>query len=113
MLPYKNRLTKRKDFEKVYKKGTFYALNNLTMKILENDLEEPRIGFVVSLRFSKKAVERNLAKRQLREIFRSRLENIKKGADIVVSIRKREGEKIKFDNLKADADELLKRSQLI
>ncbi len=113
MLPYKNRLIKKKDFDRVQRTGQFYAQNNLVMKISQNDLDEVRVGFIVSLKFSKKAVERNLMKRQLREIFRNQLKSIKKGTDIVVSTRKRQGEKVKFDKLKGDAEELLKRSQLI
>lgn len=113
MLPFKNRLTKRRDIEKVQKYGQFVSLNNLTLKFLENDLGETRIGFVVSLRFSKKAVERNLIKRWLRECFRSELNKIKKGIDIVVSARKRPEEKTKNLKIKENIEEILQKGHVL
>jgi ribonuclease P protein component len=88
MLPYKNRLIKRADFEKVYKYGRFFYFGNVSVKAKENGLEEARIGFSVGTKFSKKAVERNRAKRQLREIFHKMLDRLKKGNDIVVIVKK-------------------------
>lgn len=113
MLPFKNRLTRKKDYEKVQKIGRFVSSGNVALKILGNDLKETRVGFVVGLKYSKKAVERNLVKRKLREIFRSELKKIKKGVDIVVMARKREEEKTKNLNLAANVSEALARGQLL
>jgi len=113
MLPFKNRLTKRKDFERVQKKGRFFSEGNVIIKILENGSDETRIGFIVGLKFSKKAVVRNQIKRQLRENFHKELQGIKKGLDIVISLRRRENEKIKYPELSRNIKLLLKKSQLL
>jgi ribonuclease P protein component len=113
MLPFKNRLTKRKDFDRVQKSGQFFSEGNLALKFTQNDLGETRIGFVVGMKFSRKAVERNSAKRQLRELFRKKLSGLKKGVDVVVMIRKREGEKIFPNKLEKNADQILQKSSLL
>jgi ribonuclease P protein component len=110
MLPFKNRLTKRKDFDRVQKVGQFFSEGNLAVKMAANESGETRIGFVVGMKFSKKAVERNLAKRQLREIFRRKLPVFKKGFDVAVMIRKREHEKIIPGRLEKNADQILQKA---
>lgn len=69
-----------KDFDILFKEGSFLAGNFLTLKIwkIEPDKyprrkyeeDELRIGFVVGTKISKKAVDRNRIKRQMREIVR-------------------------------------------
>ena len=113
MLPFNNRLVKKKDHERVQKLGNFISAENIALKVLENDLKETRVGIVVGLKYSKKAVERNQVKRKLREIFRAEIRNIKKGFDIVVMARKREEEKTKNLKLEANIKEALQKGQLI
>lgn len=113
MLPFKNRLVKRKDFDKVHKIGRFFSQNNIAIKVAENGSKESRIGFVVGIKFSKKAIERNTVKRQLRDIFKSLLTELRPGFDVVVMVRKREYEKIKFEELKKNTEEVLKKSNLL
>jgi len=113
MLPFKNRLVKRKDFEKVQRFGQFSACQNVAIKWAPNELDDTRIGFSVGLKFSKKAVERNLAKRRLREIIKARLKQIIPGLDIVVSLRRRENEKINWKKMEQMAAEALIKSQLL
>lgn len=112
MLPFKNRLTKKRDIEKVQRMGQFFSSGNLTLKVAINGTDITRIGFLAGLKFSRRAVERNQIKRKLRGIFRDKLREIKKGLDIVVMARKREGEKIKDGKLKEDADLILKKGNL-
>ena len=113
MLPYKNRLIKRTDFEKVYKYGRLFYFENIAIKIIKNGIDESRIGFSVGIKFSKKAVERNRIKRQLREIFRKILEKIEKDADIVVMVKKIEKGKNDQKNLAISIEKILKRGNLI
>lgn len=113
MLPFKNRLTRKKDHEKVQKLGHFSSLANIAVKSLENGTRETRIGIVVGLKFSKKAVERNLAKRLMGEAIKAELKNIEKGLDIVVMARKRAEEKTKNINFKKNILEVLERGNLI
>ena len=113
MLPFKNRLTKRKDHEKVQKLGTFVSLENVAVKWMKNGLSESRVGIVVGLKYSKKAVERNQTKRVLGEAIRSEMKNIEKGLDIVIMARKRAEEKGKNINFRKMMRETLIRGGLI
>lgn len=111
MLPKEYRLTKNKDFENVHKKGEVLFSRNFILKFIKNDLKTSRFGFNVSLKISKKAVQRNLVKRQLREIFRLLLNEIKSGFDIIV-IPKAGVLNLKFDLLKKEITDLLEKSGL-
>lgn len=86
MLPKENRLKKKKDFEKVFKKGKAFKEDFLVLKIIKNNLKISRFGFVVSKNFSKKTVLRNTIKRRLRETVRTKLNRIKKGIDGVIMV---------------------------
>lgn len=113
MLPFKNRLTRKKDHEKVQKLGNFISLNNIAIKVLENDLKETRVGIIVGLKYSKKAVERNQVKRIIREIIQPEIKKMKKGVDVVIMARKREEEKTRSINFKKNIMEALEKGQLL
>ncbi|OGZ19056.1 MAG: ribonuclease P protein component [Candidatus Nealsonbacteria bacterium RBG_13_38_11] len=70
MLPLKNRIRKKKDIEKIFKRGRTFKEASLILKTLKNNLGLSRFGFVVSQKISKKANVRNKIKRRLREIVR-------------------------------------------
>ena len=84
MLAKENRLTKDKEFEKVFKTGRSSYGKLLGIKAVANELPDSRFGILVGIKVSKKAVERNKIKRRIREAIRARLENVKKGFDVVV-----------------------------
>ena len=84
MLPKQNRLCKKKDFEKVFKKGKGFKEDFLILKIVPNNLKTNRFGFLVSLKISKKATMRNKIKRRLREQVQLKLPEMKKGIDGVL-----------------------------
>ncbi|MFA7208678.1 MAG: ribonuclease P protein component [Parcubacteria group bacterium] len=113
MLPFKNRLTRKKDHEKVQKFGTFVSAKNIAIKIMENGTRDTRIGIVVGLKYSKKAIERNQVKKEIRGIIQPELKNIKKGLDIVIMARKREEEKTRSIDFKKNIMEVLALGQLI
>lgn len=54
------------------------------MKVRENALPHSRFGIVVGLKVSKRATERNLIKRRIREIIRKSLKKVKAGYDLMV-----------------------------
>ena len=56
MLKKINRLTKQKDFEKVFKNGQSVYDGKLGIKALANNLPENRYGIIISAKVSKKAV---------------------------------------------------------
>ncbi|OGZ17816.1 MAG: ribonuclease P protein component [Candidatus Nealsonbacteria bacterium RBG_13_36_15] len=86
MLPAKNRLSKKKDFQRVFKKGRGTKEDLLIFKWAPNNLQVSRFGFAVSKKVSKKAVLRNKIKRKLREKIRKELPLLKKGIDGVVIV---------------------------
>ena len=113
MLPEANRLKKEKDFERVFEEGKGYNQSFLFLKALEReDKEESRFGFVVSTKVSKKAVVRNKLKRQMREIVRGKLDEIKSGYDIVV-VTQPGIETQSFHQLKQNLLQLLKDAELL
>lgn len=67
MLAKPHRLVKQKDFEKIFKHGRAHYARSIGIKILANQLERNRFGIIVSAKVSKKAVERNKLKRQIRQ----------------------------------------------
>lgn len=84
MIPKKHKLRKNSDFKKVFKEGRYYQQDFIKLKILKNDLAITRFGFVVGLKASKKANQRNRIRRQLEEIGRLHLKKIKLGYDVVI-----------------------------
>lgn len=99
MLPQEYRLKRMKDFEILFKEGWFVAGNLLTAKVWKINVEkykkrdykesDLKIGFVVGLKVSKKAVERNRLKRQMREVVRLLLKEgkIKSGYMIALVVK--------------------------
>lgn len=83
MLPLKNRLKKKKDFENVFAGGKTAKAKYFFLKTIETKNAESRIGFIVSKKVSKKAVERNRTKRLFREAVRLDVARIKPGHDLV------------------------------
>jgi|SRR5687767_316341 len=58
------------DFQRVYKTGKRYEGHLLTVFVLPNSLPQHRLGITASRKALGKAVDRNRAKRLLREAFR-------------------------------------------
>jgi ribonuclease P protein component len=90
MLPAKNRLIKRVEFNNVYRKGILFSEGPISLKAAANNLGHSRIGFSIEKKFFKKAVERNRIKRLLREAFHQNMKNIKNSLDIVVFYKRSE-----------------------
>jgi ribonuclease P protein component len=83
MLARKYKLKKDNDFKKVFQQGKYFEQDFFKLRLLKNNLETSRFGIVIGLKVSKKAVERNKAKRQIEEIIHS-IKEIKPGFDIVI-----------------------------
>jgi len=87
MLPKKNLLKKKKDFDNIFKKGRTKAGRLVFLRFLKNNTKEVRISFIVSSKISKKAIIRNKIKRRMREIFKQNIDNIEKGIDMAIIAR--------------------------
>ena len=84
----------------------------LILAWMPNDVAKIRVGFVVSKRISKRAVDRNYIKRLLSEAMRVFLPGLPIGLDIVVSARQKA---ITADlrTLEQDLLALLRRARLL
>ena len=64
------RLRKKREFERVFNHGKSLGGSTVAFYFVENEFGRPRAGFIASKKVSRKAVERNRAKRLMREVFR-------------------------------------------
>lgn len=110
MLLQKNRLKKKKDFEVAFKQGDSFRQGFLYLKIRKNSLDASRFGFVISKKFSKKAVIRNKTKRRLSEIIKTKLPEIKKGMDVIIIVMP--GAENDFQKLEQTIDKLFKKAKI-
>ena len=77
-------ITKKEQYDSVYRSGSNRANKELVIRVLQNNLEFSRFGVIVSKRVGK-AVVRNRIKRLIREIIRKT--PLKPGSDIVFIAR--------------------------
>jgi len=105
------RLRKSGDFQRVRQQGRSVSSRLLILAWSPNDVGRPRVGFVVSKRISKRAVERNHLKRLLGEAARVYLPGLPPGMDIVFSARNA-ASAATFQTLAVDIRILLQRAKL-
>jgi ribonuclease P protein component len=83
MLPHLNRLTGKKNFEKVADEGEIFQSENFGVAYVKRQDKNPsRYAFVVSTKISKEATERNRVKRIMREAVRQSLFEVKPCFDV-------------------------------
>ena len=84
----RNRLSRSRDFDAVYRHGRSVSTRFLTLwwYTREEPVGEPRLGFAVPKAVGNSVV-RNRIKRQLREIVRGRLEDAPPTHDYVLVVR--------------------------
>jgi ribonuclease P protein component len=102
---------KGKEFEETLKKGKGYRVENLVLKILFKE-KEKKFGFLLSKKIFRKATQRNKIKRRLREVLRTKIEEIKDGARGVFILLPGI-EKVEFKRLKMIFERLLLKSKLL
>jgi ribonuclease P protein component len=107
-----NRLSRSRDFDAVYRHGRSVSSRFLVLYwFTQEEPDSPRFGFSVP-RSVGSAVERNRIKRQLREVWTSRLDRVAAGHDYVLIVRPGLPEAVAangFDWLGDRVDELLGR----
>jgi ribonuclease P protein component len=81
----RHRLSRSRDFDAVYRQGRSTSTRFLVLYWFDRDEEpgEPRLGLAVP-KAAGNAVARNKIKRQLREVWRARLDNVPNGRDYVL-----------------------------
>lgn len=82
-----NCLTKKKEFDEVFTKGRSAHTLELGAKVIKTGNKETKLGILVGVKISKKAVVRNKCRRKIREAIRRNMVNIKSGYNIIIITR--------------------------
>ncbi len=105
------RVSDSERFRQVRQEGASYAHPLLVLSYLRNDREMSRCGFTVSKRLGK-AVERNRARRRMREAVRGLWDVIQPGWDLIWIARPGINE-ASFQELQDACARLLRRARLL
>jgi len=106
------RLRKNSEFQRVKQQGHSIMSPLLVLAWMPNDVAKTRVGFVISKRIAKHAVDRNSMKRLLSEAMRGLLPGLPGGLDIVVSARQK-ANTANLRILEQDLLTLLRRAKLL
>lgn len=74
-------------FEAIFKAGVRFAGRSMVLWVQRTEEEYTRLGVVAARRTFRRAVDRNRAKRRLREAFRRNRFRLNSGADVVLLAR--------------------------
>lgn len=115
MFPKKNRITK-KMFDELMKNGRVFHSPGFSFRFMKKEGTIPRFSFVVSKKAAKNAVDRNIAKRKgyhaLRElVFPSKI--LEMNGSVGAFFFKKEGKNMRFEKIKGEIEELLKKSGVL
>jgi ribonuclease P protein component len=110
----RHRLSRSRDFDAVYRQGRSTSTRFLVLYWFDRNEEPtpPRLGLAVP-KAAGNAVARNRIKRQLREVWRARLEQVPAGRDYVLIAKPGLSEAIEangFDWLGERVDEVLSKA---
>ena len=115
MLPAPHRLKGKKTFDELFRLGKTFSNDVLMLKALKGEAGQPtQFGFGASLKFSKKAVERNKAKRWMREAVRAKIDEIQPGWQVALFISPRvPKEKLNLNLIQEKTENLLKKAKIL
>lgn len=99
------------DFKKAYERKKSFGNKNLVLYIRENGLPYSRLGITVSKKVGN-AVVRNKTKRRIKEIYRSEVENIKPGYDLIF-VAKNHVPDLSFQELRGSFLHILKVAKMV
>lgn len=111
MLPKPHRLSDKKDFQEVLRRGKMHHSTSFGMASLK--YEGPvKIGIIISNKISKSAVERNRIKRVVRAVARDYLKKRTLGCKLVF-LAKKPSSGAESSLISNDVEELLKKNEKI
>lgn len=102
------RLTKKKEFERVFSEGKVFKDTKIVFYIIANDYQYSRIGLVVSKKVGN-AVQRNRVKRLLREAYRLNKHLLTVNVDIIAIPRRPFTSNLKLPDIENEFKKLLKQ----
>ena len=100
------RLTKKKEFEKVFQEGKVIKDGKVVLYVMPNSLGVSRLGLVVSRKVGN-AVRRNRVKRLLREVYRLNKHLLNISVDIVAIPRYSLPPDVKLSHIESGFKKLL------
>ena len=107
MLKRENRIRLKKEFLEIKDKGKIKYSPLFGLVFLKKDDDLKKVGFIVSKKISKRAVDRNKIRRTLAEIMRKNLDKLEAGSRIVF-LAKKEILGKKMVEIKEEVEKLLK-----
>ena len=110
-IPKKNRVTVKKDFDSIFRKGKAVNGTFLFMKYLVGSDGSPQLNIIVSSKTIKKAATRNRVKRVLSALVQLHLNNLPQGIKALVVVTKSPINN-RDDKLREDFLKTLKKSGL-
>ena len=87
MLKKQQRITSGRDFQYIYRRGRHLSSAFFGLNYLRNNFGFSRLGVVVSKKTARRATDRNLLKRRVREILRLNYSKITPGFDLIVTLK--------------------------
>ena len=112
MLKKQFRLTKKKDFDRLFQVDSQkYYGNNLAVRLVNNDLGYNRFGFIISRRLCRLAVNRNLMRRRLAVAIKQGPQ-LQPGYDIVILLINKQTS-IKLIDLQEELTKAWKKLRII
>jgi len=84
MFPKDQRITKKEDFQNIYKNGKYYFVDCFKIFILKNSFEKIRFSVVISKKTLPLATQRNSVKRKIRNFFHKNQAFLPKSTDILI-----------------------------
>jgi ribonuclease P protein component len=104
-----NRLRKPDQFQRARREGRSWGSSLVVLNVVGNKRRGTRCGFVVGKRIGN-AVDRNRARRRLREAVRLAFDRIAPGWDLVFVARAPVVATVEFTELQATVEQLLRRA---
>ena len=106
-------IKKNYEFKNLFSKGKFYYGEYIHIYIKENNKEYNKIGIAISGKQGK-AVDRNRAKRLIRESYKNLEDNIKKGNSFLIVINKEKDLKeIEYKDIEKNMRKTMEKANLL
>ncbi len=112
MLPKKQRVRLKKDFDNVFKAGQSLRDKLLLLRFVKNDLSFCRGAVIVQAKLVPRAVLRNKIKRTISEILADTFPKCKVKVDALIIVRSDLKDK-KFSEIRASLLEIFKKANIV